>query len=142
MTSYPIEEAQTHQEQGWDQCVALPCWTFNRRFCAESAINLWDRSQKVIGIPEWMAAAGSWNRSCHRSFSLMSCPKKEPSQRHCLVVAIWTVYAETGKSVQQGARANVLRCHAACYPRNSEMKLQIASRQPARGAPAKAVAHL
>jgi hypothetical protein len=64
MTTDTREEAQTDQERARiarykAPAVALPCWTFNRRFSAESAINLLDRSQKVVGIPKWMTASGS-----------------------------------------------------------------------------------
>ena len=43
---------------------------------------------------------------------------------------------------QQGARANAGICHAACYRRTLEMKLQNLNRSAARGAPAPGVAHL
>jgi hypothetical protein len=51
-------------------------------------------------------------------------------------------YAETGKSVQQGARANAGICHAACFFMKSELKQRNADRHVARGAPAPVVAHL
>ena len=51
-------------------------------------------------------------------------------------------YAETGESVQQGARANAGICHAACYRMSFEMKPQNVNRIPARGVPAPGVAHL
>jgi hypothetical protein len=121
----------------------LPCWGFNRRFSAESAINVLDRSQKVGGIPEWMARCRQLESIVPQVLQLNIVPKRmkaKPAPQFS--GGDLDGYAETGESVQQGARANAGICHAACFLTMIEANPRIADPNPARSAPAPGVAHL
>ena len=68
------------------------------------------------GIPEWMARCRQLESIVPQVLQLNIVPKRMKAKpAPLLAVGNMDSYAATGKSVQQGARANDLRRHVSCY---------------------------